>query len=141
MENLTTQTLQRTIPAKPPTPHTFLPIPMDSLIRPSAAQLVVETITRPTPTHNHKSNPERPPPPPKSHLLQARIRSNGRHGIPLDQNVTVGEQLDGLQRAALGADDALPALDEALAVANHRADLDDVAGDVVLQHADGLESG
>jgi hypothetical protein len=46
-----------------------------------------------------------------------------------------------LERAAVGPDDALAALDVALLVADERADLDDVARDAVVEDLDGLPDG
>lgn len=58
----------------------------------------------------------------------------------LHQDVALREQLDGLERAALGAQQALPALHKLSLVANQAADLDDVTLHVVLEHSQRLRA-
>ena len=53
--------------------------------------------------------------------------------VALHQHVAVGEQLDGLERGAVRADEACASLHKARLVPHHAADLQDLARDVVLR--------
>ena len=73
-------------------------------------------------------------------LFEALIGPQGRDGVALDEHVAVGEQLDGLQGRAVGADETLTAFYEALFVADQPVDLDHVRRDVVLENTGGVVS-
>jgi hypothetical protein len=76
-----------------------------------------------------------------AHLLEALERPHGRDRVALHEDVAVGEELDGLERRAVRADDALAALDKALLVADQARNLDDIARDAVLQDLERLRRG
>ena len=73
--------------------------------------------------------------------LEAFVGPHGGDGVSLHQQIALGEQLECFQGGAVGAQDALAALDEAVLVADQVADLDDVHGHVVLEDLDGLGRG
>lgn len=54
------------------------------------------------------------------------------HSVALHQNVALGQQLQGLQRHALRADEPLATLDEAVLIADEASYLDDVAEHVIV---------
>mmetsp|Transcript_110245 Transcript_110245/g.322661 ORF Transcript_110245/g.322661 Transcript_110245/m.322661 type:complete len:243 (+) Transcript_110245:555-1283(+) len=75
------------------------------------------------------------------HLLETLHGAHDTDGLPLHQDVALGEQLYGLQRRAVGPDEALAPLHEALLRAHHAPDLDDVAVHLVLHDLLGLRQG
>ncbi|KAF4126568.1 Zinc-binding dehydrogenase [Geosmithia morbida] len=73
-----------------------------------------------------------------AYLLEALVGPHGRDGVAVDEDVGLGQELEGLEGRAVGAQDALSALDEALLAVDQVADLDDVARHAVVQDLDGL---
>lgn len=74
-------------------------------------------------------------------FLEAGVRAHNRHGVALHHDVRARQQLQRLERRAVGAEDALAAFHEALFIADEVADLDDVGGDAVGEDLDGLGGG
>lgn len=50
----------------------------------------------------------------------------------MHHDVAVGDHFDGLEGTTIGSDEALPPLGEALFVANHVFNLDDITLDIIL---------
>lgn len=73
-----------------------------------------------------------------AHFFQTLVRAHGTHRIALNQHIAPCEKLDGLQRATIRTDDALPSLHKTLLVAHNVPNFDDIARHVVLQDLDGL---
>lgn len=76
-----------------------------------------------------------------AHLLEALVGPHDGDGAALHEDVGLGEQLEGLEGRAVGAEDALAALDVALLVADQVADLDDIACDAVVEDLESLRRG
>lgn len=76
-----------------------------------------------------------------AHRLETLPRAHHRHSVALHQDVAVGEELQRPQGGAIRAHEPLSPLDEALLIADHAPDLDDVRLHLVLQDLDGLLHG
>lgn len=76
-----------------------------------------------------------------AHLLETFVPTHDADRVPLHEHVRLRQQLQRLQGAPTGAEDALPPLHESLLVAYQRPDLDDVGRDVVLEDPDRLSGG
>lgn len=74
-------------------------------------------------------------------FFEPRVRAHDGDGVALHHDVGACEQFQGFEGCAVGAEDALAALDEALFVADEVADLDDVGGDAVGEDLDRLGGG
>ena len=71
-------------------------------------------------------------------FLQAMKGAHDGDGITLDEEIAAGEELNGFEGASIRPDEALTALGEAVFVAEHAADLDNVAVGVVVEDLQGL---
>ena len=71
-------------------------------------------------------------------LLESSKGAEGRHRVPLDQDVALSEQLYGFQCGSVWTNQTLTSTNETLLVPNECLDLDDVTGHVVVKHPDGL---
>lgn len=74
-------------------------------------------------------------------FFQTRIRPHDRDSVALDEDVGLGQELQGFEGGAIGTEDTLAALDEAFFVANEVADLDYVTRGGIFEDFDGLWSG
>ena len=74
-------------------------------------------------------------------FFEARVRPHGGDGVALHQDVGAGQQLERFQRRAVGPQDPLPPLDEAVLVPHQVPELDNVGCDAVVEDLDGLRRG
>ena len=76
-----------------------------------------------------------------SNLFETLEGAHYRDGVAVHHYVSLSEELERFERRAVLAEDSLASLDEALLVADHGADLDDVAGHAVFEDLDRLRGG
>mmetsp|Transcript_14166 Transcript_14166/g.33625 ORF Transcript_14166/g.33625 Transcript_14166/m.33625 type:complete len:359 (-) Transcript_14166:160-1236(-) len=76
-----------------------------------------------------------------AHLLDALEGAHSRDGVAVHEHVALREQLDRLERRAVGPNQPVAPLDETLLCAHEVADLDDVALHLILKHAQRLDVG
>ena len=74
-------------------------------------------------------------------FFKSGVGAHHRDGIALDEDVGLGEKLKGFEGGAIGAEDTLATLDEAIFIANEVPDLDYVACCAVFEDFDGLRGG
>jgi hypothetical protein len=73
-------------------------------------------------------------------FLKALVGAHTGNGGPVDKDVALSEEFEGFEGGAIGAKEALASFLEAFFVVDKTADLDDVAGHVVFEDFDGLQT-
>ena len=67
-------------------------------------------------------------------LLEPLVWPQGGDSVPLHHDVTLGEQLDGLEGGPVGSNQSLSASHKPVLVPHKGLDLDDVTSDIILQN-------
>lgn len=75
------------------------------------------------------------------HFFEALVGAHGRDRVALDEDVGLREEFERFEGGAVGAEDSLATLDEAVSVEDEGPDFDYVCRHVVLEDFDGLGLG